>query len=66
MGISYLAILKPIDMKIVFDKVYDAADRHVASIRFGKLRVHKNVSSEVERKLNLIAKKLNLKLVKNE
>ena len=53
-------------MKIVFDKVYDAADRHVASIRFGKLRVHKNVSSEVERKLNLIAKKLNLKLVKNE
>tara|TARA_Y100001963_G_C6782865_1_gene450981 strand:+ start:1805 stop:1966 length:162 start_codon:yes stop_codon:yes gene_type:complete len=53
-------------MKIVFNKVYDADDRHIASIHYGKLRVTKNVSSEVERKLNLIAKKLNLKFVKNE
>lgn len=51
-------------MKIIFEKVYDAADRHVASIRFGKLRVHKKVSAEVEKKLLLIAKKLGLKLVK--
>ncbi len=52
-------------MKIQFDKVYDGG-KHIASIYYGKLRVHKKVSSEVERKLNLIAKKLNLKLVKNE
>jgi len=52
-------------MKIVFDKIFDGG-KHVATIHYGKLRVTRNVSSEVERKLNLIAKKLNLKLVKNE
>tara|TARA_R110000851_G_scaffold38407_1_gene98608 strand:+ start:117 stop:275 length:159 start_codon:yes stop_codon:yes gene_type:complete len=51
-------------MKIVFEKVYDSNDRHVATIRYGKLRLTRKVSAEVEKKLNIIAKKLNLKLVK--
>ena len=49
-------------MKIVFEKVYDGS-KHVATIRYGKLRLTKKVSAEIERKLNLIAKKLNLKLI---
>lgn len=52
-------------MKIIFEKVYDGG-KHVATIRYGKLRLTRKVSAEVEKKLNLIAKKLGLKLVKNE
>ncbi len=53
-------------MKIVFDKVYDGGNKHVATIRYGKLRLTKRISAEVEKKLHIIAKKLNLKLIKNE
>ena len=53
-------------MKIVFEKVYDSNDKHVATIRYGKLRLTRKTSKDVEKKLLIIAKKLGLKLVKNE
>ncbi len=53
-------------MKIQFDKVYDDGGTHIATIRYGKLRLTRRVSADIEKKLNLIAKKLGLKLVKNE
>ncbi len=53
-------------MKIKFDKVYDDGGTHIATIRYGKLRLTRRVSADIEKKLNLIAKKLGLKLVKNE
>jgi len=52
-------------MKIQFDKIFDGG-KHVATIRYGKLRLTRKVSSEVEKKLQVIAKKLNLKLIKND
>ena len=52
-------------MKIQFDKIFDGG-KHVATIRYGKLRLTRKVSAEVEKKLQVIAKKLNLKLIKND
>ena len=52
-------------MKIKFDKVYDGG-KHVATIRYGKLRLTRKVSAEVRRKLYLVAKQLGLKIVEHE
>ena len=53
-------------MKIVFNKVYDADDRHVATIRYGRLILSSKFREKNRSKLNLIAKQLGLKIVEHE